>query len=99
MPQDVKDLIERDLKAALTEAGMLPDVVDVVMPSIKRDGITCDNEKREVKGVKDAVDAFKKAKPALFGAKLGYRDTTKSLVDIERARDMERFGQRAADLY
>jgi hypothetical protein len=99
VPPDVKDLIERDLKAALSEAGMLPEAIDLALPAIRRDRITCDNDKREVKGVKEAVDAFKAERPALFGDKMSYRDTTKSLVDIERARDMECFGQRAADLY
>ena len=99
MPQDIKELIERDLKAALTEAGVPPESLDLALPVIKRDGIAYDDKARQLTGIDTAVAALKAEKPALFGAKSGYRDTTKALVDIERARDMERFGQSAADLY
>jgi hypothetical protein len=98
MPQDVKDLIERDIKSALDAAGLLPQAIDLALPALKRDGITYDEKTRASKGVKEAVAALKAQKPSLFGA-AGYRDTTKSIDEIENARDMKRFGQRAADLY
>lgn len=116
-------LIERDLRASLTEAGMLPEAIDLALPAIKRDGITCDDEKFEVQGVKEVVDAFKAEKPALFGKpvaagprgtstgagptggaatggaeKISYRDSSKTLEQIERERDIANFGRPTAGI-
>jgi len=88
-------LIERDLKKALKEAGLNPDAFDMAMAKIKRDTITVDEAHGTTSGTRKAVEAFRKEHAGLFPS--DYRDSTKSLEQIERERDKRRFGTSTID--
>lgn len=60
-------LVDETLRVLLKEAGAVD--VDLMLPAIKRESITCDDETFEVKGAKEVVDAFKTEKATLFTAK------------------------------
>jgi hypothetical protein len=86
--------IERDLKRELAAAGILPDITDLVLLKINRDGITYNEAARSTQGARGAVRAFKNENPKLFGKP--YLDGTKSIEEIERERDQAIFGRSAA---
>jgi hypothetical protein len=90
---DKPKLIDDAVRKLLVRSGVLPEVLDLAVQAVKRDGIAYDESSRIVTGVREAVAAFRKEKPGLFSS--GYRDLTKPLEQIERERDQQIFGTSA----